>query len=98
MAAAQPLAHPSAPRQHPQVNHLRACQLCGHRMDDSDQGNAGGELLCACPLVAGAAGRVPCHQARQRNGGCGPNASHLLWSAIDLHPAKRPSQIERAHA
>lgn len=89
------MRHHHAPPAPPTVHPLRGCQLCHHHVGYAD-GSA--ELLCACPLVAGADVRVPCHQARQPGGGCGPNARHQLWPEIELHPTPAARHFEGARA
>lgn len=64
---------------------LRACQLCDHHVEQAD-----GELHCACPRVAGSGRQIPCEAARRRHGGCGPDATHMQWVAIEL-PTQRPA-------
>jgi hypothetical protein len=73
----------SAPAAWADAPSLRACELCLHHE------SVGGELHCGNALVAGPARRVPCNSARRRNGGCGPDADHLHWPAIELHGGRQ---------
>lgn len=69
----------------PHLPALRACELCDHHHVD-----AGGVLHCTCPRVAGTGRQVSCESARRRYGGCGPDAEHMQWAALDV-PSLRPA-------
>lgn len=69
---------------HITVHALRACQLCQHHQVQADG------MACANPRVAGARNTVPCTQARQAGGGCGPDAMQMHWPRIECVPPARP--------
>jgi len=55
----------------PEVLPYRACDLCSHVQ------GAGPQRLCTAPALTWAGKPVPIIFARQRHGGCGPDALHM---------------------
>lgn len=78
-----------APQQ--QLHELRACEMCTHCQ------RQGPDLLCTEPAVAGALQRVPCQLARYgtigQPGGCGRDARHLHWPALDVPSRTQPLEL-----
>ena len=74
------------------VHPLRACQLCSHSR------TVVSELLCACPAVVGNGAPVPCQVARTPYQGCGPEALHLHWPALEARSTPHHAALWVAHA
>ena len=69
-AQSPPTALPSAWLT-PEVLPYRACDLCDHLR------GTGPQRLCTAPALIWAGKPVPITFARQRHGGCGPDALHM---------------------
>ena len=80
----------------PSVHALRACELCSHSRAQGTQ------LLCTHPMVSGALRQVPCALARygemDQAGGCGRDARHLHWPALEVPVRAMPRELWAATA
>lgn len=63
------------------VHPLRACQLCEHSAPGGLTAQQQPELMCTNPRVTGPHTSKPAEAARAMHGGCGPNATHMMWLA-----------------